>query len=102
MNVERPPFPGEDFLVNLPSLPSITGGGPAWNFFGTLADTGVAIITIEPDNYFDSTRNFPLIMLARELGPFVNMAMTNMSGITEPFPNARQSWPHIVVEHTLR
>ncbi len=114
MNRERPPFPGEDFLANLPVLPGITEGGPAWNFLGTLTDTAIAIITIEPDNYFDSTRNFPLILMGRELAPrppnaqetpnlrLNNMPMMNFSGVTEPFPNARQSWPHIVVEHILR
>ncbi|MCH7878503.1 MAG: hypothetical protein IH914_04215 [candidate division Zixibacteria bacterium] len=103
--LERPPFPGEDFLINLPLIPPIIGGGPAWNFFGTIADTAIAIITVEPDNYRDSTRNFPMIVLGRELGqsePFINMRMMNFTGITEPFPNARQSWPHIVVEHILR
>lgn len=77
-NLDRiPPFPGEDFLSNLPT------GGPL-NFIlpGQTAPEGRVFITIEPDNYWDPDTNFPLILYSRNLPGYT--AVSN----TRPHSNA--------------
>jgi hypothetical protein len=67
MNRRVPPYPGEDFLVNLPA-----GIGPRGIYFADSANAnpdyqaGTVFITLEPDNYSDSTTNFPLILMSSE------------------------------------
>lgn len=51
-----PPFPGEDFLDNLPN-----GAAGPLNLMPTdNGNTGTVFITLEPDNFSDTT-NFPLL-----------------------------------------
>ncbi len=115
-----PPFPGEDFLNH----PFVPGSGPVFNFWGDKSDTTIAFITVEPDNYSDSTKNFPLILLSVEINfsrgtddggssdPFFDFAnnhttfdnnfeLRNLSPVNFPIANKRKSWPHIMVEITL-
>lgn len=65
MNKRVPAFPGEDFLINLPS-----GVGPEGITFGNPSDSsersGTVFVTLEPDNYTNSKTNFPLILLFSE------------------------------------
>ncbi len=54
-----PPFPGEDFLSNLPT-----------GFNGDLVpngNRGTVFVTLEPDNFLTDTTNFPLIVYFREV-----------------------------------
>ena len=110
-----PPFPGEDFILtgSITDLNTALGvtSGPAdpYEFTETASDTAIVFISVEPDNYMDSTANFPLILMARDIdtakgagGPYKNIRLINQSGISYPFPNANKSWPHVVVEHILR
>ncbi len=109
-----PPFPGEDFL----NPPIVTGAtGPTFDFRGSVFDTTIAFITVEPDNYHDSTKNFPLILLAEEInfrrgtddfgagfpagGGFNNIELRNQSPVNFPIANKRKSWPHILVDITV-
>ena len=59
-----PPYPGEDFLRNLPNdhppLTLCNAGNP------TSAE-GTVFITIEPDNFSSDTTNFPLILMAGDM-----------------------------------
>jgi len=56
-----PPFPGEDFLTNLPAgfagnlMPNATG------------NSGTVFLTLEPDNFVTDTTNFPLIVFYGEI-----------------------------------
>ncbi len=65
MNKRVPAFPGEDFLVHLPQ-----GIGPDGITFGNPSDpserSGTVFVTLEPDNYNNSTTNFPLILMMSE------------------------------------
>ncbi len=65
MNKRVPPFPGEDFLVNLPS-----GVGSEGITFGNPSDSseraGTVFITLEPDNYDNANTNFPLVLMISE------------------------------------
>lgn len=109
-----PPFPGEDFLKSgLAAELGVTSTSAPTppNMFSlaeTSVDTGIVFISVEPENYYDSTRNFPLILFARSVdffkGGFAykNIDFINQAGISYPFPNTRKSWPHIVIEHKLR
>jgi hypothetical protein len=106
-----PPFPGEDFLKS--GLAGELGVVPVsaaqpFSLAETGSDTAIVFISIEPDNYMDSTKNFPLILFARNVdvtkggGGYKNIDFLNQAGISYPFPNTRKSWPHVVIEHTLR
>ncbi len=58
-----PPFPGEDFLKNLPggvdqAVNLVPGGG---------VTKGTVFITLEPTNYVTDTTNFPLFVMTRDL-----------------------------------
>jgi len=54
-----PPFPGEDFLFNLPNI----GNGPVNLVDGSEANGGSAFISLQPSNAVDNTTNFPLIIM---------------------------------------
>ncbi len=60
-----PPFPGEDFLQNLPN----GAAGPLNLVPNTpwVDGNGVVFITLEPDNYTTTTTNFPLVLLAGKI-----------------------------------
>jgi hypothetical protein len=118
--VSLPPFPGEDFLS-----PSLSGFGPVLDFHGNWTDTTIVFVTVEPDNYSDSTKNFPLILMSVEINftrgtddgggslppksdPFNsrstydnNFELKNQSPVNFPIANKRKSWPHILVDITL-
>ena len=58
-----PPFPGEDFLENLPG-----GVNQAVNLVPEGGVTkGTVFITLEPSNYVTDTTNFPLFVMTRDL-----------------------------------
>ncbi|MBN2226625.1 MAG: hypothetical protein JW763_04620 [candidate division Zixibacteria bacterium] len=66
-----PPYPGEDFLQNLP------GGHPPL----TLCDAahpavagGTVFITVEPDNFESDTTNFPLILMTGGIPSYQNVS----------------------------
>ena len=56
-----PPFPGEDFLVDLPGGLTV----PPWEGLVPKAtgNSGTVFITLEPVNFTDTTTNFPLFVL---------------------------------------
>jgi len=56
-----PPFPGEDFLVNLPGGLTV----PPWEGLVPKAtgNSGTVFITLEPVNFVTDTTNFPLFVL---------------------------------------
>ncbi len=56
-----PPFPGEDFLVDLPGELTV----PPWEGLVPEAtgNSGTVFITLEPVNFTDTTTNFPLFVL---------------------------------------
>lgn len=68
-----PPYPGEDFLENLPaalgSVPNLAGGG------------GHVFISIEPEFYNEST-NFPLVAYSTDLPLFSDSASSTTQGHT--------------------
>ncbi len=119
--VSLPPFPGEDFLTH----PFVGGTGPVFDFHGAPGDTTIAFITVEPDNYADSTKNFPLVLMSVEINfsrgssdggatdgsldllndhtTFNNnFEMRNQSPVNFPIANKRKSWPHILVDIKLK
>jgi len=57
-----PPFPGEDFLKNLPG-----GVDQAINLVPGGEIKGTVFITLEPTNYVFDTTNFPLFVMIRDL-----------------------------------
>jgi hypothetical protein len=63
MNKRVPPFPGEDFLINLPE-------GVDRIVFADSSNpdsrAGTVFITLEPDNYDNPNANFPLILFVSE------------------------------------
>ena len=62
--VRVPPFPGEDFIQNLPGGAS----GPLFLVPDNSGDVrGCVFITLEPDNYATDTTNFPLLIMTRDL-----------------------------------
>ncbi len=119
--VSVPPYPGEDFLNH----PDFGPSDPTFNFFGSWFDTTIVFVTVEPDNFSDSTRNFPLILMSVEIDfsrgttdggatqgpnsdPFNsrtrfdnNFELRNQSSVNFPIANKRKSWPHILVDITL-
>ncbi len=59
-----PPYPGEDFLQNLPD------GHPPLTFCDVTDSSsaaGTVFITVEPDNYGSNTTNFPLILMTGDM-----------------------------------
>jgi hypothetical protein len=71
-NMSRvPPFPGEDFLSNLP------GGSPlSFILPGQTAPQGRVFITVEPDNYWDPDTNFPLVLFTRSFPSYGAISQT--------------------------
>ncbi|UCE23956.1 MAG: hypothetical protein JSU74_11750 [Candidatus Zixiibacteriota bacterium] len=74
-----PPYPGEDFLENLPGgidppcfVPNLAGGNP-----------GRIFVSLQPDNFVSDTTNFPLI-------PFIGPLPDTRNEVTDP--NAVQSF----------
>ncbi|NOY89373.1 MAG: hypothetical protein GXO93_08320, partial [FCB group bacterium] len=73
-----PPYPGEDFLQNLPApldsvnlVPHYSGGNP-----------GHVFVTIEPNNFVTDTTNFPLIAF---LGDFPYSRHEIVDSLTQEF-----------------
>ncbi len=80
-----PPFPGEDFLVNLPGGLTV----PPWGGLVPRAsgNSGTVFITLEPRNFVTDTTNFPLFVLAA------------------PIPRARNSlldYEHVLEQFTMK
>ena len=101
------PFPGEDFLE---SLDPVTPTGAAAYIFGPEGtDTAIVFIAVEPDNYADTTKNFPLIAFAVEVAPdpqnfakgVHDLGMLGQAGFTFPFPDGRKGWPQVEVRLDL-
>lgn len=63
-----PPFPGEDFLTNLPGGLKPPPGG-SWGGLVPEAsgNTGTVFITLEPVNFVTDTTNFPLFVMVRAI-----------------------------------
>ncbi len=65
LNLRVPPYPGEDFLVNLPP-----GLGPRGVYLADsenpTSSTGTVFISLEPDNYDSDSTNFPLILFTSQ------------------------------------
>ncbi|MCH9030877.1 MAG: hypothetical protein IIB00_01265, partial [candidate division Zixibacteria bacterium] len=104
-----PPFPGEDFLsTSFSTRFSINPSpGSPISFVNSVADTAIAFITLEPDNYTDTSKNFPLVVLARELafggtGTLWGLRMLNQTGTVFPFADGRKGWPSILAEIEVR
>ena len=104
-----PPFPGEDFLsTSFSTRFSINPSpGSPLSFANSATDTAIAFITFEPDNYTDTSKNFPLVILARELviggtGTLWGLPMINQTGTVFPFADGRKGWPLILAEIEVR
>ncbi len=96
-----PPFPGEDFLTNLPF--------PASGWQGLLpratGNSGTIFITLEPDNFVTDTTNFPLFVLLKPLPSSREYLQDYSDHIYEftmknltPTNRLTDSFPMIVVE----
>lgn len=99
-----PPFPGEDFLVDLPGGLTV----PPWEGLVPEAtgNSGTVFITLEPVNFTDTTTNFPLFVLVGpiptaqadlidfeyDLEQFIMKTLTNTNSATS------YGFPKIVVD----
>ncbi len=72
-NKRVPNVPGEDFLLNLPSgVDSIVFAEPNVDSTGT----GTVFITLEPDNYNNEFKNFPIIYMTGSIAPYWRATLT--------------------------
>ena len=70
-NHRVPPYPGEDFLLNLPDgVTSIQFATPG-NHEGSI------LVTLEPDNYDSYWTNFPLILFVGSMPTYGEMTITS-------------------------
>ena len=77
-----PPFPGEDFLVNLPGGLTV----PPWEGLVPEAtgNSGTVFITLEPVNFTDTTTNFPLFVLIAPI-PTAQVDLVDFENVIERF-----------------
>jgi hypothetical protein len=77
-----PPFPGEDFLVNLPGGLTV----PPWEGLVPEAtgNSGTVFITLEPVNFTDTTTNFPLFVLCAPI-PTAQEDLIDLENVIEQF-----------------
>ena len=77
-----PPFPGEDFLVNLPGGLTV----PPWGGLVPEAtgSSGIVFITLEPINFVTDTTNFPLFVLVAPI-PTAQEDLIDIEYVTEEF-----------------
>ncbi len=98
-----PPFPGEDFLQNLPD--GMTGWQGLVPY--TTGNSGTVFITLEPDNFVTDTTNFPLfVMIGKipktqdelvDLADDVDVEMFGMENKTETNNVPVEGFPSIIV-----
>ncbi len=73
-NHRVPSVPGEDFLLNLPagvdSIYFCDASNPS-------VSAGTVFITLEPDNYNDDERNFPLVYMVGKIPSYANVSITS-------------------------
>ncbi len=93
-----PPFPGEDFLEDMPFV---------WNPGGLVPGgiRGTVFITLEPNNFTDTTTNFPLFAFIGKLPEFQWELMDDVGDLEEfivwPLYHSNDSrigFPKIVVD----
>jgi hypothetical protein len=77
-----PPFPGEDFLVNLPGGLTV----PPWEGLVPKAtgNSGTIFITLEPVNFVTDTTNFPLFVLIAPI-PTAQEDLIDLENVIEQF-----------------
>ena len=74
-----PPYPGEDFLLNLPDgVDSIYFADQT----NPLVKAGRVLVTLEPDNYESDSTNFPLIYLLGDI-PYYGDGTVNHPGVSD-------------------
>jgi hypothetical protein len=75
-----PPYPGEDFLLNLPA-------GVDSIYFADQTDVlkkaGRVLVTLEPDNYDSDSTNFPLIYLLGDIPYYGNNSNPGLADTSE-------------------